>query len=738
MPFPFYQQLDAMDCGPSCLRMIAKHYGKSFSLQTLRDKSYITREGVSMLGISDAAEAIGFRSMGVRITFEQLLNEAPMPCIAHWKQNHFVVVYKIKQILPSPFRKGGVFVHVADPARGLIKFTKEEFMSGWANTKEAGEDKGLCLLLETTPDFYKSDNEKLNKSGFKFLFSYLRPYKKLIIQLVLGLLLGSLLQLIFPFLTQSIVDKGINNQDLSFVTLIIIAQLVLIFSRTIVEFIRSWILLHLGTRINISLISDFLIKLMKLPVSFFDTKMIGDLIQRIGDHKRIENFLTSSTLNILFSFVNLIIFGIVLLTYSVNIFLIFLIGSTLYTLWIYLFMKKRRDLDNRKFAQLSSNQSNVIQLITGMQEIKLNNCEKQKRWEWESIQAKLFKVNMDSLSLSQYQQAGGVFINEIKNIAITFIAAKSVIDGQMTLGMMLAVQYIIGQLNSPINQMIGFLQATQDAKISLERLGEIHQRDNEESDETPKISILPEHRDLNIDLISFQYEGPHSPFVLENVELNIPEKKITAVVGTSGSGKTTLIKLLLGFYEPQKGKIKLGDIYLNNISNRMWRDKCGVVMQDGFIFSDSIANNISVSDEFPDREKLLNAVKVANIQDFIESLPLGYNTKIGQNGVGLSQGQKQRILIARAVYKNPEFIFLDEATNALDANNERVIMENLDQFFKGKTVVVVAHRLSTVKNADQIVVLEQGKIVERGTHAELTRKKGAYYELVRNQLELGN
>jgi len=713
--------------------MIAKFYGKNYSLQTLRDKSYITREGVSMLGISDAAEAIGFRSMGVRITFEQLMNEAPMPFVAHWNQNHFIVVYKI-----TKKRNGQIFVHVSDPARGLIKFTKEEFLSGWENTKEEGEDKGLCLLLETTPDFYQADDEKLNKSGFKFLFSYLRPYKKIIVQLFLGLLLGSLLQLIFPFLTQSIVDKGINTQNLNFVTLIIIAQLVLIFSRTIVEFIRSWILLHLGTRINISLISDFLIKLMKLPVSFFDTKMIGDLIQRIGDHKRIESFLTSSTLNILFSFINLIIFGIVLLYYSVNIFLIFLFGSTLYTLWVYLFMKKRRELDNRRFAQMSDNQSNVIQLITGMQEIKLNNCEKQKRWEWENIQARLFKVNMASLSLSQYQQAGGVFINEVKNVIITFIAAKSVIDGNMTLGMMLAVQYIAGQLNSPITQMITFLQSTQDAKISLERLGEIHNRENEESDNDPKIDILPERRELNIDKLFFQYEGPHSPFVLDDVNLNIPENKITAVVGTSGSGKTTLIKLLLGFYNPTKGKITLGDLYLNNVSNRMWRDKCGVVMQDGFIFSDSIANNIAVSDEFPDRQKLLNAVKVANIQEFIESLPLGYNTKIGQNGVGLSQGQKQRILIARAVYKNPEFIFLDEATNALDANNERVIMENLDQFFKGKTVVVVAHRLSTVKNADQIVVLEKGKIVEVGTHVELSKKKGAYYQLVKNQLELGS
>ena len=733
MPFPFYKQLDAMDCGPSCIRMIARYYGKNYTLQTLRDKSYITREGVSMLGISDAAEAIGFRSMGVKITFEQLLNEAPLPCVAHWNQNHFVVVYKIQKK-----RNGEIIVHVADPARGIIKFTKDEFIKAWANTKEGGEEKGLCLLLEATPDFYQSEGEKTDKSGFKFLFSYLRPYKKIITQLFLGLLLGSLLQLIFPFLTQSIVDKGINNQDLDFVTLIIIAQLVLIFSRTIVEFIRSWILLHLGTRINISLISDFLIKLMKLPVSFFDTKMIGDLIQRIGDHRRIESFLTSSTLNILFSLVNLFIFSIVLFIYNINVFLVFLLGSALYVAWVIIFLRKRREIDNRRFAQMSDNQNNIIQLITGMQEIKLNNCEKQKRWEWENIQARLFKVNIDSLSLNQYQQAGGLFINEVKNVIITFIVAKSVVDGNMTLGMMLAVQYIIGQLNGPINQMIGFLQSTQDAKISLERLGEIHNKENEESDDQPKIDILPEQRDLNLDKIFFQYEGPHSPFVLDDVELNIPEKKITAIVGTSGSGKTTLVKLLLGFYNPVKGKITLGDLYLNNISNRLWRDKCGVVMQDGFIFSDSIASNIAVSDEYPDRAKLLHAVKVANIQEFIESLPLGYNTKIGQNGVGLSQGQKQRILIARAVYKNPEFIFLDEATNALDANNERVIMENLDEFFKGKTVVVVAHRLSTVKNADQIVVLEKGKVVEKGTHAELTKKKGAYYELVRNQLELGS
>jgi len=727
--FQHYMQLDAMDCGPTCLRMIAKHYGKAYSLQNLRDKCYYTREGVSLLGISDAAEAIGFRTMGVKVNFEQLIDEAPMPCIVHWKQVHFVVVYKITKDL----------VYVADPAHGLVKYKIDEFKKYWLSTKVEGEDKGIALLLELTPDFYSiADENKADKTKLKFIFNYLKPHKKFIIQLFIGLLLGSMLQLIFPFLTQSVVDYGISNQNISFIYLVLIAQMVLFVSRTFVDFIRSWILLHISTRINISIISDFLIKLMKLPIGFFDTKMIGDLMQRIGDHTRIENFLTSSTLNILFSFVTLIIFSIVLAIYNIYIFLIFFFASIVYVLWIVIFLKKRRDLDFKRFAQMADNQSNLYQLITGMQEIKLNNCEKQKRWEWENIQAKLFKVSIKSLSLTQYQQAGAAFINETKNIVISFFAAKAVITGDMTLGMMLSVQYIIGQLNSPIEQLIVFIQSAQDAKISLERLGEIHNKKDEENPDDAKITIFPENKSISINNLSFQYEGPHSELVLQDLNLRVPESKITAIVGTSGSGKTTLVKLMLGFYPATKGEINIGDLALPNFSQKMWRDKCGAVMQDGFIFSDTIAKNIAVSDEIVDKERLLHAVKVANIQDFIESLALGYNTKIGQEGHGISQGQKQRILIARAVYKNPEYIFFDEATNALDANNELVIMKNLDEFFKGKTVIVVAHRLSTVKNADQIVVLERGKIIELGTHIELTNKKGAYYELVKNQLELGN
>lgn len=726
--FPYYQQLDTMDCGPSCLRMIAKYYGKSYSLQNLREKCFHTRQGVSLLGISEAAEVIGFRTLGIKIDFEKLKKESPTPLIAHWKQRHFVVVYGFKNDK----------VMVADPARGLLKITEDEFRDGWLSSTENGKGVGIALALQPTPDFYAADNEKLNKTKLSFFFHYLRPYKRFVVQLMLGMLVGSLLQLIFPFLTQAVVDFGIQNQNLDFVVLIMIAQVMLFFSSTAIGFIRGWILLHLGARINISLLSDFLIKLMKLPLSFFDTKMIGDLLQRIDDHKRIESLLTSSSLEIIFSIVNLFVFSIVLIIYDLQIFSIYIVGSVLYVTWIMLFLKKRKDLDYRRFEQMSKGRGNMIQLLSGMQEIKLQNSEKQKRWEWERIQAKLFKVSMSSLSLSQYQAAGSSFINEFKNFIISFLAAKSVINGDITLGMMMAIQYIIGQLNGPVSAFVGFIHAIQDAKISLERLGEIHNSNDEEDPEKIRISQVPKNTSLELENISFQYGGPHSEFALKDVNLIIPAGKITAIVGTSGSGKTTLLKLLLRFYEPTQGKINLGNISLASYSNRMWREQCGAVMQDGFIFGDTIAKNVAVSDEHPDKEKLLYAAKVANIHGFIESLPLGYNTKIGSEGVGLSEGQKQRILIARAVYKDPNYIFFDEATNALDANNEKMIMENLSEFYNGRTVIIVAHRLSTVKNADQVVVLHKGKITEVGTHSELTKKQGDYFKLVKNQLELGN
>ncbi|MGD9706647.1 MAG: peptidase domain-containing ABC transporter [Candidatus Delongbacteria bacterium] len=728
--FPFFKQLDTMDCGPTALRIVAQYYGKTYTLQTLREKAFATREGVSLLSISNAAEQIGFRTRGVRISYDTLMASSQLPCIVHWNQNHFVVVYKITE----------KFVWVSDPAHGLLKYSREDFTKRWECDKLDDVPVGVALLLEPSPDFYNIEDEKkkVDKTSFKFLIHYVKPYKKLIVQLIIGMAAGSLIQLVFPFLTQAIVDVGINKKDVNFIVIILIAQLALFFGRAGIEFIRSWILLHLSTRVNISIISDFLIKLMKLPISFFDVKMTGDLLQRINDHHRIESFLTNQTLSILFSAVNFVIFSIVLIIYNVKIFFVFLIGSILYVLWIKAFLKKRKAIDIKKFEVMSDNNSNLIQMITGMQEIKLNTCEKQKRWDWENIQAKLFKLNVKSLSLDQYQNSGGMLINEGKNIIITFLSAYAVIKGDMTLGMMISVQYIIGQLNSPVSQLIFFMHSMQDAKISLERLGEIHNKEDEENTNEDRIKDIGDNKTLTVKDVSFQYEGPESEWVLKDIDLTIPEGKITAIVGTSGSGKTTLIKLLLGFYKPQSGNIFVGEHDLETVNSNEWRKKCGVVMQEGFIFSDTIANNISISDEKPDKDKLKHAVHVANIEEFIETLPLGYNTKIGGDGHGLSQGQKQRMLIARSVYKDPEFIFFDEATNALDANNEKVIMENLDQFFKGKTVVVVAHRLSTVKNADQIVVLEKGKIIEKGTHKELAEFKGAYFNLVKNQLELGN
>ena len=726
--FPHFTQHDQMDCGPTCLRMIAAFYGKHYTLNEMREISFITHLGVSMLGISMAAENLGFHTIGVQISFWQLVKEARLPCIVHWNQQHFVVVYRITQ----------KNVWIADPFAGKIKYSKEEFCHCWLSAKEDGIDTGVALLLEPTPEFYvsKDDEEREKYNAFSCLYAYLRQYKHLIGQLFLGLLLCRMIQLMLPFLTQSIVDFGINNQNLSFIYLILIAQLMLSFSSSAVEFIRGWILLHLGTRINIALISDFLIKLMKLPMGYFDTKMTGDILQRINDHTRIQNFLTGSSLSVVFSTFNIVVFGIVLLLYNWMIFLIFMGGSVLYVAYVWLFMKKRAELDHKRFAQQSANQSTVVQLVNGMQEIKLSACEQQKRWEWERIQAQLFKVNIRSLALRQYQDSGAVLINQTKNIIITGLVASLVVRGEMTLGMMLSVQYIIGQLNSPVNDLITFARDMQDARLSMNRLGEVRDKPDEEEPTKQLIREIPVGKDLRIENLSFKYD-PLSEFpTLDNINLEIKAGKQTAVVGMSGSGKTTLVKLLLGFYPPASGQILLGDTPLENYSIREWRKQCGVVMQDGFIFSDSIAGNIAPGVEQIDKERLRHAAEVANIHGFIAELPLGYNTKIGQEGHGLSQGQKQRILIARAVYKNPEFIFFDEATNALDANNERIIMENLQKFFEGRTSVVVAHRLSTVRNADRIIVIEQGHIAEMGTHEELTVKKGIYYRLVKNQLEL--
>lgn len=731
--FPNDKQLDAIDCGPCCLRMVAKYYGRIFSIQTLRERSFITREGVSMLGISDAAESIGFRTSGYKVNLGQLVNDVPLPCVLHWNQNHFVVCYKIVKK-----RNGQYAFKISDPAGEKYTMDMDGFLKCWASTKVNGDDAGTVLTLQPTPDFYAQEDERGSKRGLIHYVKYLIPYKSQLAQLIVGMLVGSVLAMIFPFLTQAIVDHGIATGNLGFITLVLIAQLVLFLTQLAVEFIRNWITLHVNTRISISLISDFLAKLMKLPIRFFDSKNIGDIMQRIGDNEKIKSFLTGSTFITLFSFINFIIFAIILGYYNLIILGIFLLGNGLYIAWVLSFMRYRRKLDYSRFAQSSAAQSNLVQIVTGMQEIKLANCEKQQRWKWERIQVKLFNVSIKGLALGQYQQLGAVFFSQTTSLLIVFFSAKAVVEGSMTLGMMMAVSYIIGQLSSPVGQFLGFAQTLQDAKISLERLNEIHQKEDEEQSREMRLNTIPEDKTLKIENLFFSYDGADRDYVLDDINLTIPANKVTAIVGESGSGKTTLIKLLMGFYPPNKGSITVGGIPVHEVSPHLWRQKIGVVMQDGFIFSDTLANNIAVGVDEVDTKRLADSARIANIREFINSLPLKYNTKIGMEGSGVSQGQKQRILIARAVYKNPEYLFFDEATNALDANNEKIIIDNLNEFYKNKTAVIVAHRLSTVQHADNIVVLHKGKIVEQGTHKELTRKKGVYYTLVKNQLELGS
>nr|WP_314898114.1 peptidase domain-containing ABC transporter [uncultured Flavobacterium sp.] len=736
--FPNYKQTESKDCGPTCLKIIAKYYGKTLNIQELRDYSETTRDGSNLLMLSDAAEKIGFRTIGVKRSMLQF-DEVPLPSILHWNKAHYVVIYRIKK---------GIY-YISDPAIGLLEYNETDFLKFWiGNNATKTTEEGIALLLEPTPKFYQSEFENEDKKafGFSLLFQYIYPYKSFIIQLIIGLLAGSLLNLIFPFLTQSIVDVGIQNRNIHFIYLVLFAQLFLFFGKTALELIRSWILLHLSARINISLISDFFIKLMNLPISFFDVRMTGDIMQRINDHHRIERILTTSSLNVLFSMINMIIMGGVLAYYNIQIFVVFFLGSFLYFLWVVLFLKRREALDYKRFSETSQEQSKVIELINGMQEIKLHNAEKQKRWGWEYVQARLFKVSMKGLVLEQTQTIGSNFINELKNIIIIFLSAKLVIDGEITLGMMMAISSIVGSLNGPIVQLISFIREVQDAKISLARLSEIHEKEDETQQEAHQTHDIPKDCDIVIKDLYFRYIGSDIP-VLKNLNLTIPAHKITAIVGTSGSGKTTLMKLLLKFYEPNSGEIYLtpahpkgegAGIDLKNLAQKTWRANIGAVMQEGFIFNDTIANNIAIGVDTIDKKRLIYAADVANITEYISGLPLGYNTKIGMEGVGMSTGQKQRLLIARAVYKNPEMLFFDEATSALDANNEKVIMEKLDIFFKSKTVVVIAHRLSTVMNADQIVVLEKGKIIEIGNHQELVKQKGSYYELVRNQLQLGN
>ncbi len=732
----FVPQHDQMDCGPACLSMVTSQYHKHYSLQYLRDNSFITREGVSLSGINHVAKKIGFETFVAKLETKELIENASLPCILHWNQNHFIVLRAIKKKL---FSKKYVF-KIADPAHGYITLNEENFKKSWLSDN----DKGIALFLNPTQVFYDLEEPKENVLNFSYVFNFIKPYKKEIFHLFFGMLVGSLITLIFPFLTQSLIDKGVESKNLNIVFIILLAQVFLFLGSVVIEVVRNWIMLYIGTRINITIISDFLRKTLRLPIKFFDTKLIGDFNQRVQDHGRIENFLTSQSLITIFSILNFLVFFWVLLYYDLKIVFVYIILTTIAIVWSTFFLKRRKILDYYSFQRRGENQESIYELINGIQEIKLNGFEDYKRKEWEKIQIKLFNVNLRVLKLDQFQLIGFNFINEFKNILVTFIAAREVVFGNITLGSMLAISYIIGQMNSPINQLVSFFRSLQDARLSMERLSEVQNQDEEEKEGQIKLSqqdlanqnIIK--KGVKIVNLGYQYEGPKSPFVLKGLHFFIPMGKTTAIVGASGSGKTTLMKILLKFYEPIKGSIYINKYNLLDMSAKNWRKNCGVVMQDGYIFSDTIERNIATGDEEINQIKLQHAIKTANIDHFINSLPLKLKTKIGTSGNGISGGQKQRILIARAVYKNPHYILFDEATSSLDAENEKIIHDNLQEFFKNKTVIIIAHRLSTVKNADQIIVLKEGEIVEQGNHQHLVNNKGIYFNLVKNQLELGS
>lgn len=728
--FPFYYQYNQMDCGPACLAMIASYYGRRYNLQYLRENSFLTKEGVSLLGINEASKKIGFDTFTAKLTTQELFAQKELfPCILHWNQNHFVV---LKKITRNIFNQKHYF-HIADPAHGMIRLSEEKFAASWLSD----DSKGVALFLSPTEKFYEKKVKKADKISIKHLFKYLIPFKKQTSIMFALLFLGSLLNLAFPFLTQNLIDKGINENNLNLISLILLAQLGVFLGVLTFEIIRNWLMLYVGTKLSIQIISDFFKKIMKLPIQYFDTKMMGDFNQRIQDNERIEEFLTSESLITFFSIVTFSVFFGVLWYYDFKIVSVYLLLTVLSILWSFYWLRKRKILDYFRFQYRSENQESIYEMLNGVTEMKLNQYEDFKREEWEKIQYKLFDLNIRALKVNQLQMSGFEFFNQIKNILVTFIASTLVVRGTMSLGELLAISYIIGQMNSPVNQLVGFFRSLQDAKLSMERLNEVHTHINEEQPEYQQLSPLKLGKGIELRHLSFQYEGPKSPFVLKDVTLLIPEGKVTAIVGASGSGKTTLMKLLLRFYKPIKGGIYYDEEDILNLSPKSIRENSGVVMQDGYIFSDTIARNIATGDKVIDQQKLDNAVRVANIQEFIDSLPLGYNTKIGAAGNGISGGQRQRILIARAVYKNPHYIFFDEATSALDAENERIIHDNLQEFFNGKTVLIIAHRLSTVKNADQIIVLKNGEVVEQGSHKALVSNRMDYYHLIKNQLELG-
>lgn len=720
--FPIDRQMDSQDCGPACLKMIAKYFGRFYSLQYLRDKCSIGKNGVSMLDLSNGAESIGLRTLAVKITIDQLVTDIPLPVILYWKESHYIVVYKTSK----------KSVYVADPAKGIIKYSKEEFVEGWYLNEES---IGVALAVEPTADFRKTEKQKeISAKYFSSILSYFMPYKQSFGVVFFIMLIVTLLQGILPFISKAVIDVGIKTHDIKFINMILFGNVAILFSITIFNVIRDWVLLHVTSRVNISMISDYLIKLMNLPVAFFENKLLGDILQRAQDHERIRNFIMNNFLSLVFSILTFIIFGLILLWYSSTIFWVFMAGSVLYVGWVLIFLHVRKKLDWEYFEIMSKDQSFWVETITAIDDIKIANYEKQRRWKWEEIQAQLYFINKKVMSITNAQNLGSQFIDNIKNMAIVFLCALAVIKGEITFGVMISTQFILGMLNAPLASFINFIISAQYAKISFMRMNEIKQLpDESEMLNASESVILPEGLDVKLSNVAFQYSSSSNP-VLKNINLIIPEGKVTAIVGGSGSGKSTLLKLLLRLYKTSYGNITVGGVNMNNINLHQWRSMCGVVMQDGKMFSDTVLNNIVLDDDKIDYEKVRKVCKIAQIDSEIDQMPKGYNTKIGENGRGLSGGQKQRILIARALYREPKFLFLDEATNALDGVNEQKVVAALKESFIKKTVIVVAHRLSTIKSADQIVVLDNGYIVEVGSHEQLiTYQHGIYTQLVASQ-----
>jgi ATP-binding cassette subfamily B protein len=721
-----------MDCGPSCLRIIARHYGRYFELEELRQLTHITTEGVSLLNLAEAAEKIGFITEGIACDWDNLSEDINLPCIAVWGDDHYVVIYKVTTNK----------VYVVDPAIGKIEHTRKEFLSRWLTYNLPGDEdpgkKGVLLLIEPTADFDMNEHggSREKETGWKIVLPFLKPYYRYLGQLLISIFVVGIVQLIFPFLAQAVVDQGIRNNDLNLIYTLLIAQCVLLISQSIGEVIRSYLLLYVGNRVNISMLSVFMQRLMLLPQRFFERRNVGDLLQRINDNARIEEFFTAQSLNVLFSAFSIVIFSAVLIWYDLLIFLIFAGGASLYFIWIWSLAKKREKLEYKRFTASANQQSQVQDLLFGMPEIRLNGSEQRRRWKWEKVKITQHQIAVKTLSLDQLQSRGGMFIHELKNIIVTFVTAVMVTKGEMTLGMLIAIQYILGQMNAPLLSLIEFMRSAQDAKISLKRLDEVHKEII--SPDTISNPVIKPTGDIRIENVSFKYGGTSSPSILNNINICIPKNKVTAIVGASGSGKTTLLKVLLKFYHPTQGKIVVGKQDLKHMSYQTWLSQCGVVMQDGYLFSDTVLANITESDSRKplDKNKLKHAIHIAHLADFISSLPKGLATKIGRDGIAISGGEKQRILIARAVYKDPAFLFFDEATSALDAISEKYIVNNLENFFHDRTVIIVAHRLSTVRHADQILAVRDGQVVEVGNHSQLLELGGYYFNLVKNQLEL--